>query len=60
MDFICPTCGEKITRELLVVISHTEKHIIDTIKKSHPNWIESDGTCKKCHKYYKEEMTFRS
>jgi hypothetical protein len=32
MKFICPTCGEALERELLIIIPHTEKHIVDEIK----------------------------
>ena len=56
MDFICPTCKKAIPRDLLVIIPHTEQHIIDEIKKHHPDWSEKDGICKKCYEYYKQEM----
>jgi hypothetical protein len=56
MDYICPTCGKVMPRELLEIIPHAEEHIIDAIKKEHPKWVEGDGTCKKCHMYYKQQM----
>ncbi len=55
-DFICPTCNENMSRDLDIVIPHTEEHIIDAIKKKHPNWVESDGICKKCYEYYKSQL----
>lgn len=36
MDFICEVCNKKFLMELLVIIPHTEKHIIDVIKKEYP------------------------
>ncbi len=57
MEFICPTCGKKLPRELLIIIPHTEEHIMDAIKKNHPDWSTEDGICKKCYEYYKEQMS---
>ena len=56
MDFICPICRKPIPKELVVIISHGESHIVDEIKKKHPEWIESNGVCKKCYDYYKKEL----
>lgn len=56
MEFICPTCGKGLPRELLVIIPHTEGHIVDAIKEKHPDWIESNGICKKCYEYYKKQF----
>ena len=55
-DFICPTCNKGMARDLSVVVPHTEEHIIDVIKEKHPDWIESDGICKKCYEYYKSQL----
>ena len=55
-DFICPTCGQRMQRELTIIIPHTEEHIMDVIKKKHPNWVEADGICKKCYEYYKSQL----
>ncbi|PIU40887.1 MAG: hypothetical protein COS99_08260 [Candidatus Omnitrophica bacterium CG07_land_8_20_14_0_80_42_15] len=56
MDYICPTCGKAMPRDLLMMISHTEGHVVGAIKKKHPEWAESDGVCKKCYLYYKDQM----
>jgi hypothetical protein len=56
MTFVCPTCGKTMERELLVIIPHTESHIVDVIKRDHPNWVEQDGICKKCYAYYKGQL----
>ncbi|MDP8299801.1 MAG: hypothetical protein P9L88_07885 [Candidatus Tantalella remota] len=56
MEFVCPTCGKKMPRELLEIIPHTEEHIIEAIKKEHPRWVEEDGACGKCHAHYKDQM----
>jgi hypothetical protein len=54
--FTCACCGEKFERDLLVFLSHADKHIIDAIKKEHPEWVESDGACPKCIDYFRSEL----
>ena len=56
MDYNCPVCKATMPRNLMVVISHTEIHIVNEIKKTHPTWTEKDGVCKKCYDYYKNQM----
>ena len=56
MDFVCPTCKKRLPRDILVIVPHTETHIVNEIKKNHPNWVAEDGICKKCYTYYKEQM----
>ncbi len=56
MDYICPVCKKAFKRDLGVVIPHMEGHIVDVIKKKHPDWAEENGTCHKCYIYYKEQM----
>lgn len=56
MKFICPICNKELPRELRVIIPHTERHIIDTIKEEHPEWVGTNGVCKKCYDYYIKEL----
>ena len=56
MEFVCPTCGKKLSRDLVIILEHTEKHVINEIKKKHPKWIERDGTCEPCAEYYRKQM----
>jgi len=56
MIFICPTCGKEMPQDLLVIVPHTEEHIIEEIKKKHPDWEEGKGVCKKCYEYLKKEL----
>ena len=56
MDFVCPTCKQRMPRELQIVISHTDQHIVEIIKKQHPDWVEQDGICRKCYDYYKKQL----
>jgi len=56
MRYICPVCNRSMERDLLVFLSHTEGHIVDEIKKSHPSWVGSDGICRKCHDFYRKQI----
>jgi len=56
MYYKCPVCSELLKRDLEIVIPHTEKHIVDLIKKRHPDWAEDNGVCKRCHEYYKDQL----
>ena len=56
MAYICAVCGDSASEELQQYIDHTERHIIDIIKKKHPEWVEKDGLCRKCLDYYKKEI----
>ena len=29
-----------------------KKFLLDTIRHEHPEWIEENGDCTKCHEYY--------
>ena len=55
-EFVCPTCGKRIPRDLQEIIAHTEQDIVEAIKKDHPGWAKGDGVCKKCYEYYKQQM----
>ena len=56
VDFVCPTCGTTLPRDLGIIVPHTEIHIIEVIKKKHPDWAEANGICKKCYEYYKKQL----
>ena len=56
MEYQCSICGEKIKDDLLVYINHTQEHIIDEIKSSHPDWVEENGVCEKCVEYYQKQI----
>ncbi len=56
MKYVCPICNEEMSRELENIIAHTDIHIVDAIKKSHPHWAEEDGSCRKCYDWYKSQL----
>lgn len=56
MDFICPVCKEALPRDISVIVPHTEEHIVDIIKKKHPEWVEKNGICRKCYEHYEKQL----
>jgi len=56
MKYICDTCGEEVTGGALLFIAHTEKHIVDIIKRHHPDWVEKSGVCPRCLDYFKKQL----
>jgi len=56
IPYQCPICGEPIDKDIAVYIDHTEQHIVDEIKKDHPNWGGQDGTCRRCLEHYRGQM----
>ena len=39
-------------RNLGTLLSELERWLLSEIKREHPNWVEPDGGCPKCHAYY--------
>ncbi len=56
MSYQCGVCGKAIEDDLKRFVQHTEGHIVDLIKKKHPDWVEKDGVCPKCFEYYKKQI----
>src|SRR5687768_11685896 len=56
-SYQCPLCHKQVERDLLIFLDHTQSHVIDEIKKSHPEWVESDGTCQPCADYYRKQIS---
>ena len=59
-DYKCPLCSRKMNRNLAVYLDHTQKHVIEQIKKEHPEWVAQDGACKPCAEYYENQISGKS
>ena len=57
VTYECPLCGRQMERDLVLFLEHTNSHVIDKIKKSHPDWVAEDGACKPCVEYYKRQIS---
>ena len=56
MRYTCSLCGKEVQKDLLLFIDHTNKHIIDEIKKKHPDWVDDEGVCKPCEEYFERQL----
>lgn len=54
--YVCSVCGQTIERDLVLYLKHTDRHIMDEIRKKHPEWAEKDGLCGKCLDHYRKAM----
>src|SRR3989338_6340284 len=54
--YTCPTCGERMERDLLLFTRHTDAHIVEALKKIHPEWITDEGYCPQCLDHYKAAL----
>ncbi|HNX81623.1 MAG TPA: hypothetical protein PKL77_05705 [Candidatus Omnitrophota bacterium] len=54
MKYRCQICERDI--DDFASISHikAEEYIIELIRRDHPEWKETAGTCKKCLEYYRK------
>ncbi len=55
-NYTCSVCNMKVERDFLVYMKHTDEHIINEIKKKHPDWATKDGLCQKCTDFYTKAM----
>jgi len=55
--YTCPLCQKKLERDLVLFTDHTNDHIIEAIKKDHPEWVQADGVCEPCTEYYKMQLS---
>ena len=56
MSYSCSVCGESVEGDLVVFTDHTEDHIVEEIKKAHPEWSSDSGTCERCVAYYRSQL----
>lgn len=43
-------------RDLSLFMEHTDKHIVEEVKKQHPAWVTKEGFCPKCVDHFKRAM----
>jgi len=47
-------------RNLILFLNHADQHVIDQVKKEHPEWVTKDGICKPCAEYYRRQLSGES
>lgn len=53
----CPLCGRTLARDLMLYLDHTQGHVIEQIKKEHPEWVAENGICQPCAEYYRRQLS---
>jgi hypothetical protein len=53
----CPICRRLISEDRLEFHLRIEQTLIETIKKEHPDWVESDGACPECVTHYRQQIS---
>lgn len=48
----CPICKKLVEEEVFKTCRDANEWAMKIIKREHPNWIASDGSCYKCWEYY--------
>ncbi len=55
-EYQCPVCSQKIPKDLVLFLEHGKQHVINSIRKAHPEWVDQEGVCAKCADHYEEAM----
>ncbi len=53
MKKVCPICKKTVDEDMAQACDKAEDWILATIRRSHPDWVEKDGSCSKCLAYYR-------
>lgn len=54
MKYKCQICEREIDDFASIAHIRTEEYLLDLIRKDHPEWKETKGTCHKCVAYYRK------
>ena len=52
--YVCPICDRSVGEERALAHVKAEEYLLNLIKKDHPEWKESSGTCPECIAYYRK------
>jgi hypothetical protein len=53
MNKVCPICKKEVDAAVMRTCVDAEKWVVEQIRKNHPQWVSSDGSCPKCLDYYR-------
>lgn len=51
--FLCPVCEREVDDAIIPFHKNVEGQILEYIRRTHPRWVEPDGSIPKCVDYYK-------
>jgi 3-polyprenyl-4-hydroxybenzoate decarboxylase len=52
--YLCQICGRQVDESAAVMHVKTEEYFLELIRRDHPEWKETKGTCRHCVDYYRE------
>ncbi len=52
--YVCQICNRPVSEAHALTHVKAEEYLLGLIKKDHPEWKESDGTCPECIAYYRK------
>ncbi|MGE5280356.1 MAG: hypothetical protein ACM3L6_06410 [Deltaproteobacteria bacterium] len=52
--YVCSICNRNVKEEHALAHVKAEEYLITLIKKDHPEWKESGGSCPQCLDYYRK------
>jgi 4a-hydroxytetrahydrobiopterin dehydratase len=52
MKKLCPICKKEVDEEIIKTCNDAHDWVVRSIRRDHPNWVASDGSCPKCMAYY--------
>jgi len=50
----CPICQAYVEEDMVKICQESEEWILESIKRTHPQWVEKDGSYSECLEYYKQ------
>ena len=50
----CQICGKMIRKEHSLEHVKAEEYLLGLIKKDHPQWKQTESTCRECIEYYRK------
>lgn len=56
--YLCPVCAKELERDISVFLAHTKQHILDVLRKEHPEWRVGEAAHEECESYYERLFTW--
>lgn len=53
-EYTCQICDRVVDESAALTHVKAEEYLLSLIKKDHPEWSETEGTCPECINYYRD------
>ncbi len=54
MEKQCPICNKPVDESIIKTCEDAQEWVMKMIKRDHPGWIATDGSCPQCLDYYEK------